>query len=249
MPRYKIVVEYDGGAYVGWQRQANGLSVQEALECALAKLSGEKTTVQGAGRTDAGVHALGQVAHFDLAKKWPAGKLRDGLNFYLRPGRISILCAKGVGDDFHARFSARKRFYLYRILNRRSPPALLRSAVWHVGVPLDEKLMHKAAQALVGRHDFTTFRAAKCQAASPVRTLDAIEVLRIDDEIHIKVSARSFLHNQVRSITGSLKQVGQGRWSVDHMQKALTDCNRTSCGPVAPPQGLYLCSVQYPQDA
>ena len=247
MPRYALLVEYDGTPFVGWQRQANGLAVQQVLEEAMAKLTGEEARVQGAGRTDAGVHAIGQVAHVDLAKEWPAHKLRAGLNFHLRPNPVVVRDAARVAEDFHARFSAVKRHYLYRILNRPAPPALERGRVWHVPVALDAAIMHEAAQVLVGRHDFTTFRASQCQADSPVKTLDAISVAREGEEVRIRCSARSFLHNQVRSIAGSLKLVGEGKWTAGDLRAALEACDRRACGPVAPPQGLYLVQVDYLQ--
>ncbi len=245
MPRYRITVEYDGSPFVGWQRQENGPSVQQALEEAISAMTGESVRVQGAGRTDAGVHALGQVAHFDLHRAFPPHRLREGLNYHLRPAPIVILAAEEVTTDFHARFSATRRHYLYRILNRRAPPALERNRVWHVPVPLDAGIMHEAAQVLVGRHDFTTFRASQCQADSPVRTLDFIDVERQGDEIRIRTHARSFLHNQVRSIVGSLKLVGEGKWTAGDLRRALEACDRTACGPVAPPYGLYLVCVDY----
>ncbi len=246
MPRYRITIEYDGTPFVGWQRQANGPSVQQALEEAIARLTGETVTVQGAGRTDAGVHARGQVAHFDLSRPFSLRSLRDGLNHHLRPAPVVVLAAAEVDESFHARFSAVRRTYLYRILNRRSPPALDRQRVWHVPVPLDAGVMHEAAQVLVGRHDFTTFRASQCQAASPVKTLDAIRVERQGEEVRLHVSARSFLHNQVRSIAGSLKLVGEGKWTAGDLRAALEARDRTACGPVAPPEGLYLVQVEYP---
>ena len=247
MPRYALLVEYDGTPFVGWQRQANGLSVQQVLEEAVAAMTGEQALVQGAGRTDAGVHATGQVAHVDLARDWPADKLRAGLNFHLKAHPVVIRDAIAVAEDFHARFSATARHYLYRILNRPAPPALEKNRVWHVPQPLDAAIMHEAAQVLVGRHDFTTFRAAQCQAASPVKTLDAITVQRRGEELRINVSARSFLHNQVRSIAGSLKLVGQGKWTAGDLRAALQARQRAACGPVAPPQGLYLTRVDYPE--
>ena len=245
MPRYRITVEYDGTPFVGWQRQENGPSVQQALEEAIAAMTGERVRVQGAGRTDAGVHALGQVAHFDLERAFSPHRLREGLNYHLRPAPVVVLEAEEAAADFHARFSATRRHYLYRILNRRAPPALDRNRVWHVPVPLDAGVMHEAAQVLVGRHDFTTFRASQCQADSPVRTLDFITVDRQGDEIQIRTHARSFLHNQVRSMVGSLKLVGEGKWTAGDLRKALEACDRTACGPVAPPHGLYLTRVDY----
>ena len=211
MPRYRLCIEYDGGPFVGWQRQAEGASVQGALEDAIEKLSSERVTVTGAGRTDAGVHALGQVAHFDLVKVFEPGKVRDALNHYLRPGPVVVLEAVEADSEFHARFSATSRHYLFRILNRRAPPALDEGRVWHVSHHLDADAMHVAAQGLIGQHDFTTFRAAECQSASPVKTLDRLDVSRRADEIHIEASARSFLHHQIRSFAGSLKLVGEGK--------------------------------------
>jgi tRNA pseudouridine38-40 synthase len=243
--RYRLTLEYDGGPFVGWQRQDNGASVQGALEDAIEKLSGARVTVTGAGRTDAGVHAYGQVAHFDLEKEFAPGKVRDALNHYLRPAPVVVLEAAMVDAEFHARFSARGRHYLYRILNRRSPPGLEIGRVWHVSPKLDAEAMHAAAQALVGQHDFTTFRAAECQAQSPVKTLDLLDVSRRADEIHIEASARSFLHHQIRSFAGTLKLVGEGKWQPRDVAKALAAKDRSACGPVAPPDGLYLVKVEY----
>jgi tRNA pseudouridine38-40 synthase len=245
MPRYRLTLEYNGGSFVGWQRQDNGASVQGAVEAAIEKLSAVRVTVTGAGRTDAGVHAYGQVAHFDLEKIFEPGKVRDALNHYLRPQPVVVLAASVVSEEFHARFSATARHYLYRILNRRSPPALEEGRVWHVSTKLDAEAMHRAAQALVGQHDFTTFRAAECQAASPVKTLDRLNVSQRADEIHIEASARSFLHHQIRSFAGSLKLVGEGKWQPRDLAKALAVKNRAECGPVAPPDGLYLVRVEY----
>lgn len=245
MPRYRLVIEYDGAPFVGWQRQDNGPSVQGALEGAIEKLSGARVTVTGAGRTDAGVHALGQVAHFDLEKIFAAAKLRDALNFHLKPHPVSVLAAQETDGDFHARFSATARHYLFRILNRRSPPALERGKVWPVMAPLDAEAMAAGAQHLVGQHDFTTFRAAECQAASPVKTLDYLHVFRRGEEIHIEAGARSFLHHQMRSIAGTLKLVGQGKWQPRDVKRALEARDRAACGPVAPPGGLYLVKVDY----
>ena len=249
MPRFKLTLEYDGTPFVGWQRQANGLSVQEALETAIAAFCGAEVRVHGAGRTDAGVHALGQVAHIDLDRDWPTDTIRDAINHHLKPHPVVVLEARAVPDTFEARFSAIRRSYLFRILDRRPRPALTRDRVWHVTVPLDAAAMHRAAQALVGRHDFTTFRAAECQAKSPVKTLDAITVAREGEEVHLMVSARSFLHHQVRSIAGSLKQVGDGSWPEARIAEILAAADRTACGPVAPPDGLYLVSVDYPPEA
>lgn len=244
MPHYRITIEYDGGPFVGWQRQDNGPSVQAVIETALARL-GEPAAVTGAGRTDAGVHALAQVAHFDLGKAWAGDKLRDALNAHLRPAPVAVLEAEEAEPDFHARFSARARHYLYRILDRRADPALQRGRVWWRPKALDTKAMHRAAQVLVGHHDFTTFRASECQAASPVKTLDRLDVKREEGEVRIRASARSFLHNQVRSMAGSLALVGEGRWSAADLAAALEARDRTACGPVAPPEGLYLVGVDY----
>jgi tRNA pseudouridine38-40 synthase len=245
MPRYRLTLEYDGSPFVGWQRQDNGPSVQGALEDAIEKLSGERVTVTGSGRTDAGVHALGQVAHFDLVKEFEPGKVRDALNHYLRPNPVVVLESDVADGEFHARFSARTRHYLFRILNRRSPPALETGKVWHVSPRLDAEAMHVAAQTLVGQHDFTTFRAAECQAQSPVKTLDRLDVSRRADEIHIEASARSFLHHQIRSFAGTLKLVGEGKWAPADVAAALEAKDRTRCGPVSPPDGLYLVRVDY----
>ncbi len=245
MPRYRLTLEYDGAPFVGWQRQDNGASVQGALEDAIEKLSGERVTVTGAGRTDAGVHALGQVAHFDLDKIFEAGKVRDALNHYLRPDPVVVLESSVADGEFHARFSAMARHYLFRILNRRSPPALEEGRVWHVSPRLDAEAMHAAAQLLLGQHDFTTFRAAECQAQSPVKTLDRLDVSRRADEIHIEASARSFLHHQIRSFAGTLKLVGEGKWTPRDVADALAAKDRARCGPVSPPDGLYLVRVDY----
>jgi len=245
MTRFRLTLEYDGSPFVGWQRQDNGPSVQGALEEAIEKLSGERVTVTGAGRTDAGVHALGQVAHFDLEKAFEPGKIRDALNHFLRPNRIVVLDAAVADAEFHARFSATARHYLFRILNRRSPPALETGKVWHISPKLDAEAMHAAAQVLVGQHDFTTFRAAECQAQSPVKTLDRLDVSRRADEIHIEASARSFLHHQIRSFAGTLKLVGEGKWTARDVVEALAAKDRARCGPVSPPDGLYLVRVDY----
>ncbi len=246
MPRYKLTIEYDGGPFVGWQRQANGRSVQQAIEEALKRLTGEEQTLRGAGRTDAGVHARGQAAHFDLAREWTGDKLRDGLNAHLRPEPVAILKAEAVADGFDARYSALRRHYAYRVMTRRAPPMLERGRVWHVGHRLDAPAMHEAAQRLLGTHDFTTFRSTECQAKSPVRTLDVLDVLVRDDELVVEARARSFLHNQVRSLVGSLKLVGEGKWTADDLVSALEARDRTASGPVAPAEGLYLMQVDYP---
>ena len=245
MPRYKLTIEYDGTPFVGWQIQDNGASVAGAISDAIEKFAGERPDVMGAGRTDAGVHAFGQVAHVDLAKDWDIDTVRDALNAQLRPYPVAIISAEKVAEEFHARFSATKRHYLYRILNRRADLALERDRVWRIAKPLDAKAMQDAAQKLVGNHDFTTFRSVECQAKSAVKTLDRLDVARLGDEIRIEASARSFLHHQVRSMVGSLALVGEGRWSAADMQKALEAKNRTACGPVAPSVGLYLVRVDY----
>lgn len=249
MPRYRLKIEYDGTPFVGWQVQSEGVSVQGVLETALRNLTGEDIRIRGAGRTDSGVHALGQVIHFDLEKTWAPDKIRDGLNYHLKPNPVAVLESHEVAPTFDARFSATARHYLYRILSRRGPPAILRNRVWWLPRPLDAATMRDAASALVGRHDFTTFRAAQCQAKSPLRTLDRLDVEIDGEEIHIYASARAFLHNQVRSMVGSLKLVGEGRWTPGDMRRALEACDRTACGPVAPSKGLYLTSVDYPPDA
>ena len=245
MPRYKLTIEYDGAPFQGWQLQAEGPSVQGVLETAIKDFSGEPSPVQGAGRTDAGVHALGQVAHVDLAKQFEPGTVRDALNAHLRPWPVAVLAAEIVPQDFNARFSAVKRHYLYRIFNRRPDLALERGRAWRVARPLDAAAMHAGAQRLIGKHDFTTFRSTECQAKSPEKTLDQLDVLRSGDEILIITSARSFLHNQVRSMVGSLVNVGEGRWTPDDLFAALQACDRTACGPVAPAEGLYLVKVDY----
>ena len=246
MPRYKLTIEYDGAGFVGWQRQANGLSVQEALETAIARFCGKRVTVHGAGRTDAGVHALGQTAHLDLTKMVPPKVLRSAVNHHLRPAAISILAAEPASDDFDARLSATCRVYLYRILNRRAPPALERGRVWHVAPPLDIAAMCEGARHLTGHHDFSTFRDSLCQANSPLKTLDVLDLHRMGDEIHIEARARSFLHRQVRNMAGTLKLVGLGRWHPDHVARALAARDRRAGGPTAPPEGLYLVEVRYP---
>jgi tRNA pseudouridine38-40 synthase len=245
MPRYKLTVEYDGAPFCGWQIQADQLTVQGILTAAVEALSGEQTLVQGAGRTDAGVHARAQVAHVDLTKEWDTETVRDALNAHLRPYPIAILTAERVADDFNARTSAMKRHYLYRIINRRADLTLEAGRAWRVPRLLDAAAMHKAAQGLVGKHDFTTFRSTECQAKSPVKTLDVLSVGRNGEEVTVSAIARSFLHNQVRSMVGSLVAVGEGKWDADDLAKALAARDRTACGPVAPPEGLYLMKVDY----
>jgi tRNA pseudouridine38-40 synthase len=245
MPRYKLILEYDGTPFVGWQLQENGISVQGRLSQAIKAFSGEEPIPRGAGRTDAGVHALGQVAHFDLAKDWPCHKVCDALNAQLRPDPVSVLACDYADADFDARFSATARHYLYRLVNRRAPLALDRNRAWQVVHRLDAAAMHEAAQVLVGHHDFSTFRSSECQAASPVKTLDILSVTRHGEEIKIEASARSFLHNQVRSMVGSLKLVGEGKWTSRDLRQALQERDRAACGPVAPACGLFLVKVDY----
>lgn len=247
MPRYKLTIEYDGSGFVGWQRQPKDLSVQQAIEDAITGFCGEQAVVYGAGRTDAGVHASGQVAHVDLRQDWPAFKVREATNFYLKPLKIAITDVIEVGNSFEARFSAMRRHYRYRILNRRAPLTFDRGTAWHVQKPLDVAAMQAGGQQLLGKHDFTTFRAMMCQAKSPVRTLDVVEVSRRGDLIEIEVNALSFLHNQVRSIVGSLELVGRGKWSPDDVGAALAAQDRAACGTVAPAHGLYLTRVEYPK--
>ena len=245
MPRYKLLIEYDGTPFVGWQIQDRGLSVQGALMAAVEAFCGERVKVQGAGRTDAGVHALGQVAHVDLAKDWPSDSVRDALTAHLRPHPIAVLAAEQVGDTFDARFSARKRHYSYRIVNRRPDLALDRGRAWRVPRRLDDAAMAAAAQNLVGRHDFTTFRDVDCQAKSPIKTLDRLDVARTGDEVQISASARSFLHSQVRSMVGALVFVGEGKWTAVDLAAARDARDRSACATVAPPEGLYLVRVEY----
>lgn len=246
MPRYKLVIEYDGAPFVGWQVQRIGVSVQGVLEAAVTAFCGEHVQVRGAGRTDAGVHALGQTAHVDLQRPFTADTVRDAINAHLRPHPVAVLSAEPAAADFDARFSARRRRYLYRIVNRRSPLALDAGHAWRVPRRLDVPAMHAAAQLLTGRHDFTTFRATECQAKSPVKTLDRLDVERTaNDEVQVHAAARSFLHHQVRSMVGSLVAVGDGRWSAADLAAALAARDRSACGPVAPPDGLYLVGVDY----
>jgi tRNA pseudouridine38-40 synthase len=245
MPRYKLTLEYDGSGLVGWQRQANGLSVQEVLEAAVERFCGVPVTVHGAGRTDAGVHALGQTAHLDLPREASPDVIRNALNHHVKPHAVAVLAVEGVDEHFDARRSARGRVYLYRILNRRPPPALERGRVWHVGPRLDAEAMQAAAQLLIGKHDFTTFRDSLCQAKSPVKTLDRLDVARLGDEIRIEARARSFLHHQVRNMVGTLKLVGAGKWRVADVAAALAARDRRAGGPTAPSDGLYLVEVVY----
>lgn len=245
MTRFKLIVEYDGTGFAGWQSQASGPSIQSALEAAILGFSGERARVHGAGRTDAGVHALGQCCHFDLEREITPSKLRDALNAHLRPHAIAVLDAVHVDAAFNARRDARERTYRYRIINRPAPLAVDLSRAWQVRPILDVEAMREAAALLIGRHDFSTFRAAECQARSPVKTLDRLDVVRAGEEIAIEAVARSFLHNQVRAIVGSLALVGRGKWSVEAFRQALEARDRTKGGPNAPPYGLYLVSVRY----
>jgi tRNA pseudouridine38-40 synthase len=249
VPRYKLTIEYDGTGLVGWQRQLSGLSVQGILETAVERFTGTPARVQGAGRTDAGVHATAQVAHVDLARAYRVAEVQGALNYHVKPAAISILAVERVPDSFHARLSAHHRAYIYRILNRRAPPAIERNHVWHVPLPLDLDAMIAGAAHLVGHHDFTSFRAALCQAKSPVKTLDSLTLTRVGDEIHIVPEARSFLHHQVRNIVGTLKLVGSGQWHPDDVKRALDARDRAAAGPTAPADGLYLTKVLYPPDA
>jgi tRNA pseudouridine38-40 synthase len=248
VPRYRLILEYDGSAFAGWQRQEGAPSVQAALEAAAAQLADGPVTAIAAGRTDAGVHALGQCAHVDLARDIRGDRLRDALNAHLRPLPVAVLLAERAADDFHARFDATSRRYLYRVVNRRADLALDRGRAWRVPQPLDTAAMAEAASALIGRHDFTTFRDSQCQADSPFRTLDAIDVVRRGQDIEITSRARSFLHRQVRSMVGSLVEVGRGRREPGWIGAILAAADRAQCGPVAPPDGLYLVGVAYPDD-
>ena len=246
MPRYKCTIEYDGTPFVGWQIQKGERSVQGQLEQALFALSGERFTPRGAGRTDSGVHALGQVAHIDLKKQWDPLKIRDGMNFHLKPDPISLIDVQAVDEAFDARFSAISRSYRYVIINRRARLALERDRAWQVARPLDATAMAKACQSFVGHHDFTTFRSANCQSKSPLKSIDHFTVQQEEDRIIAAVTARSFMHNQVRSMVGSLVEVGLGKWTVSDIAKALLAKDRAACGPVAPAHGLYFVHVGYP---
>ena len=245
MPRYKLTVEYDGEPFVGWQRQPNGPSVQVALEEAVFAFTGERSPVQAAGRTDTGVHARGQVVHLDLAEERPVETIRSAINFHIKPQPVSVLAAELAPAGFHARFSATGRRYRYRIINRRAPPALDRGQLWHVPVALDVAAMADAASVLVGHHDFNSFRSTACQSPTAVKTLDLLEVTRTGEEIHVDVGSRSFLHNQVRIMVGTLHLVGRGQWSRRDVEEALAARDRTRAGPTAPPQGLCLMEVRY----
>lgn len=252
MPRYALKIEYDGTPFAGWQRQADQPSVQHAVEAALRRLEADAPGIGAAGRTDAGVHATGQVAHCDLAKHWDPFRLSEALNFHLKPAPVAILAAARVSDDFHARFSAIERRYLFRLVTRRAPMVLERNRTWQVQNPLDADRMRAAAAHLVGHHDFTTFRSTLCQAASPVKTLDEIAIEEVPiphgTEYRFRLRARSFLHNQVRSIVGTLERAGAGAWTAADVKAALEARDRAACGPVAPPHGLYLTAVGYDAD-
>lgn len=252
MARYALKVEYDGSPFSGWQRQAGHPSVQGAIEKALSRLEPDLPSIAAAGRTDAGVHALGQVAHCDMARDWDPFRLGEALNHHLKPDPVAITAVARVADDWHARFSARERRYLYRLVARRAPLTHDRGKLWRVQHRLDAKAMHVAAQRLIGQHDFTTFRSTMCQAESPVKTLDRLDVSEHaypgGAEYRFDVRARSFLHNQVRSFVGTLERAGAGRWTLDDVENALQACDRAACGPVAPPDGLYLAEVRYEVD-
>jgi tRNA pseudouridine38-40 synthase len=250
MQRWKLTLEYDGSAFLGWQSQPNGRGVQDAVERALEKIDGQPVRIHGAGRTDTGVHATGQIAHADLQKPWRAFQLREALNAWLlKIAPVSVIEAQPVGEDFHARFSAKGRVYLFRMLDRRAPLTFDRGKIWRVSQPHDAQAMHAGAQLLIGAHDFTTFRDGKCQAKSAIKTLDSFDVRRVEGiygaEIHATIAARSFLHRQVRSMMGSLSEVGKGTWSARDLQAALEAADRSRCGPVAPGDGLYLIDVKY----
>lgn len=245
MYRYKLTIEYDGTPYVGWQIQDNGLSVQEVLSTALKNLTGEDFVPKGSGRTDAGVHALGQVAHIDLSKEWSTDKIRDGFNFHLRPAPVAVTAAELVDDEFDARFSASLRHYKYLIVNRRARLTIDRAYAWLVPRPLDVSLMNEAAQSFVGHHDFTTFRSTHCQAKSPLKSIEAVSVKRDGEKVFMECCARSFMHNQVRSMIGSLAKVGMGKWPVSGIATAIEAKDRAACGPVAPAHGLFFLRVDY----
>ncbi|MBR9973384.1 tRNA pseudouridine(38-40) synthase TruA [Magnetospirillum sulfuroxidans] len=245
MPRYKLTIEYHGTPFVGWQRQDNGTTVQAEIEAALFRFCGVETAITAAGRTDAGVHASGQVIHFNLNRDFSADRVQGGLNYHLKPHPIAVRSAEIVDDQFHARFSAIGRSYLYRIITRRAPLAIDRDRAWWVRVPLDAEAMAEGAKHLLGHHDFTSFRATACQARSPEKTLDVLDITRMDEEIRIVAEARSFLHHQVRNMVGTLKMVGEGKWSPAHVKTALDARNRAAAGPTAPPDGLYLTGVVY----
>jgi tRNA pseudouridine38-40 synthase len=246
MPRYRLTIEYDGRPFCGWQRQAAGVSVQAVLEAAIERITGSFATLHGAGRTDAGVHALAQVAHVDLEREWAPERLTAAMNAHLREHPVAVLEAQPVSGTFHARFSAHRRRYAYHILNRPAPPGLERGRCWHVPVHLEAEHMHEAGQRLIGRHDFTSFRSSTCQASSPLRTLERLHVARVGDRLVIRLAARSFLHHQVRNIVGSLRRVGEGRAPVDHLERVLEARDRAAAGQTAPAAGLFLEGIDYP---
>lgn len=245
MPRYKMTIEYDGTDFCGWQKQQQGVSVQGVLEEALSVFSHEKSEIYGSGRTDAGVHAYGQVAHFDLSKEIDVFSARASFNALVRPHAVGVLDIEKVEDDFHARFSAQERTYIYKVLNRRTPAILDKNRVWQVGLPLDVSQMQKAALLLLGKHDFSTFRDSECQAKSPIKTLNELTITRRGDYVFFLVKARSFLHHQVRNMVGTLVEVGLGRWTVEDFKAAFDACDRTKGGPTAPASGLYFQKVDY----
>ncbi|MEO7564563.1 MAG: tRNA pseudouridine(38-40) synthase TruA [Sphingomicrobium sp.] len=249
MTRWRLTIEYDGTPFLGWQRQDQGMTVQQALEEALARMMSKRTPFTGAGRTDTGVHALAMPAHVDIARDVTPHRLREGLNALVRPLPIAILDSEPVADDWHARFSCTGRRYFYRILSRKAPPTLDRNRVWHLPSPLNLSAMREAASHLIGHHDFTTFRSVHCQSASPVKTLDRLDIEAIGDEVHIRAAARSFLHHQVRSMTGCLAMVGRGQWSPDDMKAALDARDRAALGFNAPPHGLFFAGASYPESA
>lgn len=246
MARYRFTLEYDGAGFVGWQRQINGFSVQQAMEEAIQRFTGETPSVISAGRTDSGVHAIGMVASADIAKGMPPGKIREALNFHLRPHPVAAVSVDHVADDFSARFDCVKRHYLYRISNRQGPPILNKGRVWHITQQLDVEAMNAAATRLIGKHDFESFRSAHCQSETALKTLDQLEAERVGEEIHIRCSARSFLHNQVRIFAGTLSEVGRGKWSPDDVTTALETKDRSAAGPTAPAWGLYFVRADYP---
>lgn len=252
MPRYALKIEYNGAPFAGWQRQAELPSVQGAVEAALAKLEPGPHTIAAAGRTDTGVHALGQVAHCDMAKQWDPFRLSEALNFHLKPDPVAVVACAAVSDDWHARFSAEARHYLFRLVVRRAPLTHDAGLAWRVMQPLSLAAMRAGASHLLGRHDFTTFRASECQAKSPIKTLDRLDIEQLDypggSEFRFSISARSFLHNQVRSFVGTLERVGAGAWEPEDVRSALDAKARAACGPVCPPHGLYLRAVDYPED-
>ena len=245
MHRWKLIIEYNGKNFNGWQSQKDLSGVQDTIQAAIYKFTGEKIILYGAGRTDSGVHAIGQVAHFDINRNTNENEVREALNNYLRPKLVSILKVDEVSDNFHARFSAKKRYYIYKLINRRQPLTIDKGLYWRVGRPLNIEEMQKAAKYLIGTHDFTTFRSINCQSKSPIKSLDSIEIKNKKDKIFFSFSANSYLHNQIRSIVGSLKLVGEGKWCSEKISEILKKKERSKCGPTAPPEGLYFKSVDY----